>query len=119
MKRVLISLSIAMFTLAPAMAQQSSFATPKYDRNPSEAAVGTLANIMTNIQQYQVMVGPEGEELATALNYEAQSWPASNIRGATCFFHARCLSGGFACGLFNSDCRSCWASDGCICANDS
>ncbi len=73
MKRVLTAFSIALLMLAPAMAQQSSFATPKYDRDPSEAAVGTLANIMTSIQLRHIRSWSAGKAKNwDLLNYEAQ-----------------------------------------------
>jgi hypothetical protein len=50
MKRFSTGLLIAAFMFAPVMAEEVPFATPKYDRNASESAVATLANIMATIQ---------------------------------------------------------------------
>jgi len=40
--------------LTPAMAEDVPFATPPSSRSPSESAVGTLANIMLNVQQRHI-----------------------------------------------------------------
>jgi hypothetical protein len=65
-------LLITVFTLGPVMAQ-SSFGTPKYDRNPSESAVGTLANIMVTIQLRHIKLWSAGRAKNwDLLNYEAQ-----------------------------------------------
>ena len=50
MKRFSTGFLIAVFMFAPVMAEEVPFATAPYDRDPSESAVGTLANIMENIQ---------------------------------------------------------------------
>ena len=73
MKRFSTGFLIAVFMLAPVMAEESPFATPKYDRNPSESAVGTLANIMTAIQLRHIKLWSAGKvKNWDLLNYEAQ-----------------------------------------------
>ncbi len=73
MKSFSIGVLIASFIFAPVMAQEVPFATPKYDRNASESAVGTLANIMTNIQIRHIKLWFAGKTKNwDLLNYEAQ-----------------------------------------------
>jgi hypothetical protein len=73
MKRFLTGFLIAVFMLAPVMAEESPFATPKYDRNPSESAVETLANIMTTIQLRHIKLWFIGKAKNwDLLAYEAQ-----------------------------------------------
>ena len=73
MKRLLAGLLIAVFVLAPVMAQQVPFATPPYARNPSESAVGTLANIMATIQLRHIKLWFAGRAKNwDLLSYEAQ-----------------------------------------------
>jgi hypothetical protein len=67
MKRFLTGFLIAVFMLAPVMAEQVPFVTPPSDRNPSESAVGTLANIMATIQPRHIKLWfIEGKELGLA-----------------------------------------------------
>jgi hypothetical protein len=73
MKRLLAGLLIAIFVLAPVMAQQVPFATPPYSRNSSESAVGTLANIMATIQLRHIKLWFAGKAKNwDLLSYEAQ-----------------------------------------------
>ena len=73
MKRFFIGFFIALFMLAPVMAEESPFATPKYSRSPSESAVGTLANIMATIQLRHIKLWSAGNAKNwELLNYEAQ-----------------------------------------------
>jgi hypothetical protein len=70
MKRFLIGFFIAVFMLAPVMAEQVPFATPSSDRNP---AVGTLANIMATIQLRYIKLWFIGKAKNwDLLNYEAK-----------------------------------------------
>ena len=73
MKSFLPGTLTAFLMLTPVMAQELPFATPKYDRTPSESAVGTLANIMTNIQFRHIKLWFAGKAKNwDLLNYEAQ-----------------------------------------------
>ncbi len=73
MNRFLNGLLIAFFMFAPAMAEESPFATPKYDRTTSESAVGTLANIMANVQLRHMKLWSAGKARNWDLmNYEAR-----------------------------------------------
>jgi hypothetical protein len=73
MKRFLTGFLITVFTLAPVMAEELPFATPKYERSPSESAVGTLANIMAMIQLRHIKLQSAGAAKNWALlNYQAQ-----------------------------------------------
>ena len=73
MKRLSIGFLIALFMFVPVMAEEVPFATPKYDRNPSESAVGTLANIMANIQLRHIKLWFAGKARNwDLLNYEAK-----------------------------------------------
>jgi hypothetical protein len=73
MKRLSTGLLIAVLLFAPVMAEEVPFATPPYDRNPSESAVGTLANIMENIQLRHIKLWFIGKAKNwDLLNYEAQ-----------------------------------------------
>ena len=73
MKRFSTGFLIAVFMFAPVMAEEVPFATPRYDRNPSESAVGTLANIMENIQLRHIKLWFIGKAKNwDLLNYEAQ-----------------------------------------------
>lgn len=73
MKRFLTGFLIAVFMLAPVMAEESPFGTPKYNRSPSESAVGTLANIMATIQLRHIKLWSAGKAKNwELLNYEAQ-----------------------------------------------
>ncbi len=61
---------IVVLMLAPVMAEEVPFATPPY---PSEPAVGTLANIMGNIQLHHIKLWFIGKAKNwDLLNYEAQ-----------------------------------------------
>lgn len=73
MKRFLAGLLIAAFMVAPVAAQEVPFAKPPYERNPSESAVGTLANIMLNIQLRHIKLWSAGKAKNwELLNYQAQ-----------------------------------------------
>jgi hypothetical protein len=73
MKRFFIGFLIAVFMFAPVMAEEVPFAAPKYDRSPSESAVGTLANIMATIQLRHIKLWFAGQAKNwDLLNYEAQ-----------------------------------------------
>jgi hypothetical protein len=73
MKRFLAGFLIAVFMLAPAMAEQVPFATPPSGRSPSESAVGTLANIMATIQLRHIKLWFIGKAKNwDLLNYEAK-----------------------------------------------
>jgi len=73
MKRLLTGSLIAVFMFASVMAEELPFATPKYDRNPSESAVATLANIMVTIQLRHIKLWSAGKSKNwDLLNYEAQ-----------------------------------------------
>jgi hypothetical protein len=73
MKRFSTGFLIAVFMFAPVMAEEIPFATPPYSRNPSESAVGTLANIMAIIQLRHIKVWFAGKAKNwDLLNYEAQ-----------------------------------------------
>jgi hypothetical protein len=64
---------IAVFMFAPVMAEEVPFATPPYDRNASESAIGTLANIMATIQLRHIKLWFVGKSKNwDLLNYEAQ-----------------------------------------------
>jgi len=72
MKRLLTGSLIAVFMFASVMAEELPFATPKYDRNSSESAVGTLANIMVTIQLRHIKLSSAGKAKNwDLLNYEA------------------------------------------------
>ena len=73
MKRFSTGFLIAVFMFAPVMAEEVPFATPRYDRNPSESAVGTLANIMATVQLRHIKLWFAGKAKNWDLvNYEAQ-----------------------------------------------
>ena len=73
MNRLLNGLLITFLMFAPVMAEESPFATPKFGRAPSESAVGTLANIMANIQLRHIKLWSAGKAKNWDLmNYEAQ-----------------------------------------------
>jgi hypothetical protein len=73
MKRFSTVFLIAALMFAPAMAEDLPFATAPYGRNPSESAVGTLANIMENIQLRHIKLWFIGKAKNwDLLNYEAQ-----------------------------------------------
>jgi hypothetical protein len=75
MKRFLSVLLTAAFMLAPVMAQESPFATPKYRRSSAESAVGTLANIMAIIQVRHIKLRSAG----TAKNWELLNYLAQKL----------------------------------------
>jgi hypothetical protein len=82
-KRFLIGFLIAVFMLAPVVAQESPFGTPKYERSPSESAVGTLANIMVTAQLRHIKLWSAGKAKNwDLLNYEAQRLEADLIAAA-------------------------------------
>lgn len=73
MKRFSTGFLIAVFIFAPVMAEEVPFAMPPYARNPSESAVGTLANIMENIQLRHIKLWFIGKAKNwDLLTYEAQ-----------------------------------------------
>lgn len=73
MNRFLTGFLIAVFMLAPVMAEESPFGTPKFNRSPSESAVGTLANIMATIQLRHIKLWSAGmAKNWELLNYEAR-----------------------------------------------
>jgi hypothetical protein len=73
MRRFSAGFLIAALMFVPAMAEEVPFATPKYDRSPSEAAVGTLANIMATIQLRHIKLWSIGKARNwDLLNYEAK-----------------------------------------------
>jgi len=72
MKRFSIGCLIAVFLVAPVMAEEVPFATPPY-RNPSDRAVGTLANIMATVQLRHIKLWSAGKAKNwDMMNYEAQ-----------------------------------------------
>jgi hypothetical protein len=72
-KRFLAGSLITIFMLAPVVAQEVPFATPKYNRSASESALGTLANIMTTIQLRHIKLWSAGQAKNwDLLNYQAQ-----------------------------------------------
>jgi len=73
MKRFATGFLIAVFLFAPVMADEIPFATPPSNRNPSESAPGTLANIMATIQLRHIKLWFAGKAKNwDLLNYEAQ-----------------------------------------------
>lgn len=73
MKRFSTGFLIAVFMFTPVTAEEVPFATPPYSRSPSESAVGTLANIMQNIQLRHIKLWFAGKSKNwDLLNYEAQ-----------------------------------------------
>jgi hypothetical protein len=73
MKGFLTGVLIAVLMFVPVMAEELPFATPPYSSNPSEPAVGTLANIMATIQLRHIKLWFAGKARNwDLLNYEAQ-----------------------------------------------
>jgi hypothetical protein len=73
MRRFSTGILIAVLMLSPVAAEEVPFATPPVGRNPSEVAVGTLANIMANIQQRHIKLWSSGKAKNwDLLNYQAQ-----------------------------------------------
>jgi hypothetical protein len=90
MKRFLTGFLIAVFMLAPVMAEQVPFATPPSDRNPSESAVGTLANIMATIQLRHIKLWFVGKAKNwDLLNYEAKKLEDEFIAAALFYRNLR------------------------------
>jgi hypothetical protein len=75
MNRFLAGVLIAIFMLAPVAAEESPFATPKYDRNLSESAVGTLANIMAAVQMRHIKLWFAGK----AKNWDLSIYEAAKL----------------------------------------
>jgi hypothetical protein len=72
MKRFSIGGLIAVFLLAPVMAEEVPFATPP-SSNSSDRAVGTLANIMATVQLRHIKLWSAGKAKNwDVMNYEAQ-----------------------------------------------
>lgn len=73
MRRFSTGILLAVLMLSPAAAEEVPFATPPVGRNPSEVAVGTLANIMANIQLRHIKLWFVGKARNwDLLNYQAQ-----------------------------------------------
>jgi hypothetical protein len=75
MIRFLTSCLTAFFMLAPVTAEESPFATPKFDRTPSESAVGTLANIMAAVQMRHIKLWFAGK----AGNWDLLTYEAAKL----------------------------------------
>lgn len=75
-KRLSAGLLVAVFMLTPVMAQNVPFATPPSSRNPSESAVGTLANIMLNMQLRHIKLWFAGK----AKNWELAKYEAEKLK---------------------------------------
>ncbi len=75
-KRIAGGLLAGALMLAPVMADDVPFATPPSSRNPSEAAVGTLANIMLNMQLRHIKVWFAGK----AKNWELVKYEAEKLK---------------------------------------
>jgi hypothetical protein len=73
MKRLPTGILIAVLMFAPVMAEEVQFATAPVERNPSESAVGTLANIMATIHLRHIKLWFVGKAKNwDLLNYEAK-----------------------------------------------
>jgi hypothetical protein len=82
MKRFSIGCLIAVFLLAPAMAEEVPFATPPY-QNRSDTAVSTLANIMATVQLRHIKLWSAGKAKNwDVVNYEAQKLEADFVTAA-------------------------------------
>lgn len=76
LKRLSASLLAALLVLSPARAQNVPFATPPSSRNPSESAVGTLANIMLNMQLRHIKLWFAGK----AKNWDLAKYEAEKLK---------------------------------------
>jgi hypothetical protein len=75
-KRLSAGLLAAALVLTPVMADDVPFATPPSSRNPSEAAIGTLANIMLNMQLRHIKVWFAGR----AKNWDLVKYEAEKLK---------------------------------------
>ena len=75
-KRVSASILAVALMLTPVMAQDVPFATPPSSRNPSESAVGTLANIMLNMQLRHIKLWFAGK----AKNWDLVKYEAEKLK---------------------------------------
>ena len=76
MRRFLTGLLAATLMLTPVLADDVPFATPPVSRNPSESAVGTLANIMLNMQLRHIKVWFAGK----AKNWDLVKYEAEKLK---------------------------------------
>ena len=76
LKRLSASLLAAALVLSPVMAQNVPFAIPPSSRNPSESAVGTLANIMLNMQLRHIKLWFAGK----AKNWDLVKYEAEKLK---------------------------------------
>ncbi len=70
------SLLAVVLMLTPAMADDVPFATPPSSRSPSESAVGTLANIMLNMQLRHIKLWFAGK----AKNWDLVKYEAEKLK---------------------------------------
>jgi hypothetical protein len=75
-KRLSAGLLAAALVLTPVMADDVPFATPPPSRNASEAAIGTLANIMLNMQLRHIKVWFAGK----AKNWDLAKYEAEKLK---------------------------------------
>jgi len=75
-KRLSVGLLAVVLVLTPVMAQDVPFATPPSSRTPSESAVGTLANIMLNMQLRHIKLWFAGK----AKNWDLIKYEAEKLK---------------------------------------
>jgi hypothetical protein len=75
-RRLSVGVLAAALTLTPVMADDVLFATPPSSRSASEAAVGTLANIMLNMQLRHIKVWSAGR----AKNWDLVKYEAEKLK---------------------------------------
>jgi hypothetical protein len=75
-KRLAVGLLAAVLMLTPVMADDVPFATPPSSRTPSESAVGTLANIMLNMQLRHIKLWFAGK----AKNWDLAKYEAEKLK---------------------------------------